>query len=468
MPCHANTKPRTPLTRLFTAALAMALLAGTPLAARAENHALIMWIGDYGSPTMNLPGIDKDAQLARQIALSMGVPERNIREVSNQALTKNSLGKAISDLAASIKQDDKVFIYYSGHGAQVRGVDGAKCTEGVVTRDPALFEDFRLQSALKEIGSKASQVVMMNDSCFSGGAASKSLGNANEDLKPKFWPADQISTSSMVSDEHICGEAVNKMTRNLQAVANTQRAPQVLYIAASAANEVSYATSRGSVGTVSWASCLGKADTNRSGAIDGEELRACAQRFINSNGGRQTITVMGNSRLPLLFSTTSSSSSIDPLRTLEDIRASRDTNQRITLSPAKGRMRIGQDTLDFTINSSASGYLYVLHVGSDGKTFDLLFPNKQDSNNYINAGSHSFPRPSWRIRAGGPAGRSALLAVVSPVQKQIGGNMDASGLFPSATVDADGAKTLIVEATGTAGGSGRIAASDVITIDEVN
>jgi hypothetical protein len=53
-------------------------------------------------------------------------------------------------------------------------------------------------------------------------------------------------------------------------------------------------------------------------------------------------------------------------------------------------------------------------VGSDGKSFDMLFPNGLDSNNAVSAGqSLRLPRPNWMVKANGPAGKNHLLAIVS-------------------------------------------------------
>jgi Caspase domain/Domain of unknown function (DUF4384) len=458
------------LKRVAFRVSALAVAAGlslTAASAHADNHALIMWIGDYGNARMNLPGIDLDAANARKIATAMGVPQQNIRELGNEQLTKDRISVALAELTSRIANGDKVFLYYSGHGAQLDGVGGSKCTEGLVTRDPKLFEDFRLQAALQNLGDKASQVVMMNDSCFSGGQATKDASLGSDDFKPKFWSDDLKGEGSSVAADHTCGEAVNKMSRNLEVVGNSARRPQVLYIAASAANEVSYASRRGSVATLAWASCIAKADSNRSGSIDGEELKSCAQDFITTNRGRQTVTVVGNAKLPLFFNS-QAGSNIDPVRALEDIRATRDVTHTVNLKAVRSQLRIGQDYLDFNISTNKPGYLYILQVGSDGQTFNMLFPNKLDGNNYIAAGNHSFPRPSWRIRSGGPAGTSSLLAIVSPVQKQIGGDMKLDGVFATANTDARGTKTLLVEATGASGGSGRIGVSEVVRIDETN
>jgi len=140
----------------------------------------------------------------------------------------------------------------------------------------------------------------------------------------------------------------------------------------------------------------------------------------------------------------------------------------VQLKPAASSLHIGKDLLDFTVTTNKEGYVYLLQVGSDGKTFNLLFPNKLDDNNFLAAGTHRFPRATWRVRAAGPAGTSHILAIVSPEKKKLAEGMDLSSVFPSANADVNATRTLVVEATGTGnGGSGRYGASDVAAIKEI-
>jgi hypothetical protein len=492
--------------RLLACALTAATLAMAP-PARAENHALILWIGDYGNPKSNLPGIDLDAANARKIALAMGVPAKNIAELSNAGLTRANIGAALSALYRRIADGDKVFLYYSGHGGQVSGQRGAtsKCSEVLVARD-GLILDAALQDALTQLGNKASQVVMMNDSCFSGGAATKSLGAEPEPgSKPKFLP-DGAKGDSAVSAGYACGNATNtaRLTRSLDGMSKAARGPQVLYIAASNDTQVSFATPNGSIGTLAWAYCIGQAgaDADRSGRINGEELRQCAQGLLDSKGIKQNITLQGNVKLPLSFVQTAAApaapapapaqaptptptpapavaaaepepappaptAAVNAAQALQDLRAGADRSLSVQLVTARNSLRIGKDLLDFSVTTSQQGYLYLLQVGSDGKTFNLLFPNKLDADNLLPAGTHRFPRPSWRVRAAGPAGKSHLLAIVSPTKKALSRDMDASSVFPSSSADQRNTRTLVVEATGSdEGGAGRYGASDVITLNE--
>ena len=462
-------KPHSKLVPRASVSACLSLGLGAASLAHAENHALIMWIGDYGAPKLNLPGIDKDATNARLIAQRLGVPSANVQELSNAALTYQSIDQELQRMAARIKSGDNVFVYFSGHGHQVAR-SGGGCIEGLVPRDVRnLYPDEKLSAALASLSSKAGQVVMFNDSCFSGGAASKSLGQMADDLVPKFLPEDGAGKAG---PGYVCGDAVNKSTRNIF-VSAASRGNNMLYVAASADNEVAAATPRGSLATLAWVQCLqdNAADTNRSGGIDGEELRACAQAVVRQARGNQTISLTGNQRLPLTFAATSSASSspsttapVSALRALEDVRASASPGVKVALSANTPRLRIGKDFLDFSVTTNEAGYLYLLHVGSDGKTYNLLLPNQIDSVNYVQAGTHRFPRPTWQMQAAGPAGTSHIMAVLSKTQKKFDGFMKNKGPIADANVDASMARNIVLSSSSANGG--KFGASNILSLQE--
>ena len=67
------------------------------------------------------------------------------------------------------------------------------------------------------------------------------------------------------------------------------------------------------------------------------------------------------------------------------------------------KAHIGSD-IALYYQASADGYLSLYHFGSAG-TVQRLFPNKQQRNNFIQAGqTHRLPRHGW-LRLKGPAGK---------------------------------------------------------------
>lgn len=104
----------------------------------------------------------------------------------------------------------------------------------------------------------------------------------------------------------------------------------------------------------------------------------------------------------------------NPVATLEDIFGNRDDRRLVEMKTARQKLKIDQDKLEFTLTSSHEGHVYLLMVGTDGTTFDLLFPNQLDRNNLIQAGETlKLPRPSWELAVQGPPGKDTLLAIVT-------------------------------------------------------
>lgn len=441
--------------------------------AQAADHALIMGIGNYQRPSANLPGIDRDVQLAENIARSIGVPAANIHRLLDDQVTVAGLAAALGRLEAGIAPGDRVFLYYSGHGSQVRGSGTQKCVEGMFLHDMRLYPDHELEPALQRLGRKASQLVMFNDSCFSGGAASTRSTRGLEQAVPKFYKGDGESG-------YTCGQAVN-MRRALRGLADEagQKGSNVIYIAAAREDQVAFATTSGSAATRAWERCLSEpaADSNGSGALDAKELQRCAQQFLNDWGFDQSITVEGNERLPLSLAAMPEQPQAgvsEPAQrsaaTLEDIRQAASPAIRVELQ-AQQRLVIGQDPLDIQVRSNRDGYLYLLHVGSDGKTFNLLFPNQLDGENFLHAGQVlSLPRAHWRVRAAGPVGASQLMAIVSDQPRDFLALNHQEGPFRSAPLDSRLQRNLRVEATGigSSGSSGLYGASAVLSISEVS
>ena len=450
-------------------------------AAHAENHALILWIGDYSEPAARLPGIDIDAKRAHQIALAMNVPPANIVEKKNQQLTLKGLGDAIAELTNRIHKGDKVFVYFSGHGAQRKNpvAGGKPCSEGLVAQDLQLFVDSDLEADLARLGDKASQVVMMNDSCFSGGAAEKALPGTGRQLIPKAWAGPLKTTgappAAVSSAPYQCGQAVNKgvLAKTFEVVQS--RGANVLYVAAARDNEVSYASTEGSLATEAWAACIADpaTDADHSGSISGEELRACAQHQIDANPQHVTqhVTLIGTPALPVSIAQpdpTAVTALLNASNALHDLNVGADKSYAVTLTPTRKKVRINQDLLEFDVETNREGYLYIFQVGSDGKTFNLLFPNKIDVDNKVPAGSLHLPRPSWALRSAGPAGVNSLMALVSSTPKDFSAQMNAAGTFATAPATHGGTKALVVVATGAAaGGNGRYGTSPVVSITEV-
>jgi hypothetical protein len=467
-------KPRLSLAAL---ALSSALLAAPVISAEKSGiskppspniHVLIMAIGAYKNGVTPLNGVQFDVETATQIAKKMGAMENNIRVYRDDQLTLVGMKKAFDELDSRVQPDDQVFIYYSGHGGRQKMNDpalGERCAAAFITVDGDGFMDVEVKERLKQLSGKAQKLIVMIDACHSGGIATRSLNDANTEFTPKFWFKGGAGDT--------CARPVNIVTRSISADLKTpgSGANNYTYIAAARENEISLdQPGKGGVASQAWLQCMnGDAqDLDGSGSISAEEIRICAQEKIEIKLAKAKsvrphhVTITGNSDLTIGFTekaasapapapaqsstppattaskpapgkTNATSAKPNPLATLTSIYGNRDDKRVVEFKAAKPKLTIDKDIFDFTLKSSHDGYVYLLMVGSDGHSFDLLFPNQLDHKNEIRAGETlKLPRATWELGVQGPPGKDTLLAIVAESPRnfsQIG--MQPSGPFSS-------------------------------------
>jgi len=458
---------------IFAACAGMLLLLGAA-GARAEARALIMTISAYEGSVPPLKGVVRDVENAKSIARKMGVKDANMIVYRDGQLTLAGIRRAFDELNERLEPNDQVFVYFSGHGGRwfVQAED--RCAESIVAVDGEHLIDSEMESRLKKLSEKAEKVIVFFDSCHSGGVATRAIGQAK--FVPKTWPGAMT-----------CEKPVNVLTRNLRFGSKSagSGANNFIVIASSRDNEVSFdMPERGGVATSAWTECINGAavDKDGSGGLSAEEIRDCAQGKINGTmAGAQgflphNVTLTGNTKAVLTFvepPTAPAPASAQPsvqasaptqmpppaaptaapagtqpaaqagvpapapaaapvavsaLATLNDIYNRRDDRRSVVFSTTKPSFKIGKDRVEFSLSSSHPGYVYLLMVGSDGTTFDMLFPNALDKDNYIKAGETlHMPRPSWELMAQGPAGKNQLLAIVADARR----DFSRAGLKPA-------------------------------------
>lgn len=449
-------------------------------------HALIMTIGDYQGNIPKLSGVQYDAATATEIAKRMGVPAGNIQILKDAALTLEGMRKAFDDLEAKLGGNDQIFIYYSGHGGRqlVSEADGERCAESLITVDGQAFTDAEIESRLKTLSTKAQKTIMFLDACHSGGVTTRAVGAAAPLFTAKSWTPPNMS----------CVKPTNVLTRNI-ILAKTPISGKAnfVHIAAAKDSEISLdQPGKGGVATQAWLACLsgGARDGDGSGGLSADEVRLCAQERIDqtlknvqgylphhvSMTGNQSMVLSYQAKeppeAPVLAPVAAPVSAPAPapaapvaapapvmpavkpsaLAALNDMFNSRDDRRQVSLVAQKDKLTIGKDVLDFTLSSREGGHVYVLMVGSDGQTFDLLFPNQLDTNNVLAPGaSLRLPHSSWQLSAEGPPGKNTLLAVVADGPRDFAGaGLKASGPFSSAQAVAAKDIQLVTASSGAA------------------
>ena len=249
--------------------------------ARASRHALIIGVGEYSRPGISsLKGVKHDIKSAAQIARTMGIAPENITYLRDTDATAQNIRLAFRSMEKRMRQGDRAFVYYSGHGTRWidTSFDSNACTEGLLATDGQALTNREISRLLMPISRKAEKLMVFYDACHSGGLANqplrtRSLATSGGQLMPKF--------AGEVSPER-CATPSNMKTRSLSGELGRMGAvpSNTVFIAASRPDEVSFDDPRsGGLATVAWRDCLlGKAaDLDGSGAITVDETTQCAQ-----------------------------------------------------------------------------------------------------------------------------------------------------------------------------------------------
>ena len=423
-------------------------LGGKALEERSNRHALIIGIGRYGDVSIPaLPGAHIDRESATQMAQAMQVPTSNITYLQDDQATAAGIRNALAALNNRVAEGDRVFIHYSGHGTRYMDKAAGGCVEALLAFEGttnATIPNKEMATLLAPITNKTDKLFVMYDACHSGGIISnasttrtRGFLNKNDDgaLRPKF---------AAISEE--CSKPVNIKTRNLlvEAVAQSALPQDIVHISSSRNDEVSFDDQeKGGLATEFIRDCMLRdaKDLDKSGSISMDEIRQCAQVKINDRMQgdplykAHNISLTGNANfVPAWFSqtvatapqtvATSASTSANVAtevvaaltgeQALKRLFDQRDGKRKVEVAATKTQLKIGQDTMDFSVKSSKAGYVYVALAGSDNKSLYVLFPNDLDKNNRIEAGQTMLlPRPNWKVRSQGPEGSNQLLVFVS-------------------------------------------------------
>jgi hypothetical protein len=408
----------------WSAAGTLAESAGPQAPVQASNHALIVTVSEYQrSP---LPGVITDRKLAGELARRFGVPPQNIVELSEQQVTRDGLRQALANMNQVIMPGDKLYVYFSGHGARFLSKSTGQCTESIVMQDMRVVTNTEFASMIRPLSAKTDKTIVMLDSCHSGGVARAASARSTP------VPADGRPKFSREASSPECALAVNLGSfSQARGIDLNTTDNNLVILAAARPNEVAWDTSRGGALTYNFAQCLDGAatDADHSGSLSMQELTACVQGRLDKTqeeSARQHVTLTGNGALVPAFGSAPAVDSpapgagangeppaADPLAMLNDIYGQRDDRWGVTATVAQPTLKIGAN-LSLSVRSQREGFVYVFYLGTQPGSVYLLFPNKLDSNNAIAADRDlKLPRADWSVTALGPAGTDHLLVMVT-------------------------------------------------------
>lgn len=147
--------------------------------AEGVKRALLIGIDEY-QLVSDLRGTGNDvALMQRVLASKLGYEMRNIKVLRDEQATRTGILRAIRQhLIEPAKPDDHIFLHYSGHGSQLRDVDGDEIDqydETLVPHDsraPGVFDitDDEINNLLAELSDVTTNITIVLDSCHSGSA----------------------------------------------------------------------------------------------------------------------------------------------------------------------------------------------------------------------------------------------------------------------------------------------------------
>ena len=535
------------LFKLLPSFLLGILFLGT-VHAQNNRAALIIGIEHYRNPVTapSLLGVPADMNSAKQIAKAMGIPDKNVTVIQNQQATKRNLMEAFKKVSEFGANGGRVFIYFSGHGSRDYDHKKKQCYEGLLSYDEELITNEEIASATQKLKDNVDKTIVLFDACHAGGVLKTALQTRSAGSTPALSLTPKFVAKGSLDDVMACRAATNFQTRGLFDQATRLGALQenLVLISSARPDEVAWdeGPGAGGIATQALRDCLlGQArDTNASGAITLEEIRACAQvkmdqKLPGPNPKASNLVIRGNRNLiPVVAAPTApppepvvvaavtptkppeqlaqnkppveiaptkptpvtsnplkpppvvaaptpaapvSPQSVDAplasLATLKDIEAQRNPMRNLDIKLAKKTLKINQDYLDLQIKSSHDGYLYLVLLGSDKKSFYMLYPNKLDGNNRIQAGKTiNLPNQTWQIKAAGPAGVDHILVLVADSERDLKTlealGADKNSPFVYALNNPSGRSAVINYLTGKSpdGASERYAAQ-IITVTEV-
>ncbi|MCP4404097.1 MAG: caspase family protein [bacterium] len=152
---------------MTTIILILLCVAGLPDAAFSQNTwGICIGISDYSAEELTLQWADKDAiEFSTFLRYGLGLPEEHYRILKNRGATRENIINALGWLALAAKPEDRVYMFYSGHG---------KSNSPIVPHDlENLISLDTIKKALEKIDAR--EIIFFADACYSGKIAGKGV-----------------------------------------------------------------------------------------------------------------------------------------------------------------------------------------------------------------------------------------------------------------------------------------------------
>ena len=404
--------------RLITSLIvATTVLLGTS-AADAEQRALLVGVGKYPVPGIDLPSIALDLERMRETLNIMGFQDSQIRSLlDDQATSRNVIHEFETWLRDGVEPGDRVVFYYSGHGSNIPDLNGDEddeVDEVLVTHDvrrvkkqgkrtlSGVVDDDTLSELIAAIPSKSIWIIV--DACHSG-TVTRDIIMENLSLGE-----DPIFTKSFAYSGMPVGESP-VFDRSLGEDTETN------FVSMSAAGdqEKAIGTTNGGVFTIGLSNAIRDAAQNGE-TLNVVELRDSSAQYIRDHVDEWAIhnpQVTGNESLaqgalrilPLAAGNGPNRKKLLGMVEQQDAPFDFNANQQTFVL---------DEPVELTMEIPMDGFLNVISVDSEDRA-TVLFPNKYHPDHAVTAGSFSIPtaQMAFDLPASEPTGPTLVVGFVT-------------------------------------------------------
>ncbi|MDD5629194.1 MAG: caspase family protein [Elusimicrobia bacterium] len=157
------------------------------LTERPDDFAVVVGIEKYSNDLPDAQFAERDAAAVKAHLLALGVPERNIKSLTGQRATLSGLASYLQDwLPRNVKDDSRVFFYFSGHGAPDPESGQAFLVPSDGNANFLKTTGYPVKKLYANLNAlKAKQVIVALDSCFSGAGGRSVLAKGSRPLVNK-------------------------------------------------------------------------------------------------------------------------------------------------------------------------------------------------------------------------------------------------------------------------------------------
>jgi hypothetical protein len=388
------------------------------LTALGEQRALLVGVGKYSAPGIDLPAIDLDLERMRETLNLMDFQDSQIRTLLDEEATANSVIRGLETwLKQGVSSDDRVVFYFSGHGSNTPDMNGDEpdgVDEVLVMHDvrrvesdgratlTGVISDDELASLIDAIPSRNIWIIV--DACHSG-TVTRAINLDNLSLG-----ADPVYPKSF---------AYAGMPEGNQFVFDRdfKKGGEANFVAISAANddEKAIGTTRGGVFTIGLTKAIREA-ANRGGSRTVNQLREEVATYIEEHVDESAVhtpQVTGSQNLA------ESALRIMPIEVRDGpnwkklIELVRAQSNYFGLQSSKQTYAV-DELVEFRVDIPIDGYLNLVSIDSaDSAT--VLFPNKEHRDNSVPVGVLDIPteRMTFELPAAEPVGPTLVAGFVT-------------------------------------------------------